>query len=161
MNAINVPTCNDAAPISSPAEAEQLVRSLTGAMDDLLALVEEETKLVRAGRLKEASKLERRKAELARTYVADSTRLKASTRYVSAVLPGVVDVLRHRHEIFRAMLQMNLTVLATAHAVSEGIMRGVSEEMTRKMSPQVYGASGRQSPPGAHRPQPLAISRVL
>ena len=38
---------------------------------------------------------------------------------------------------------MNLTVLATAHAVSESIMRGVSAELARKATPQAYGASGR------------------
>ena len=55
----------------------------------------------------------------------------------------MVDDLRKRHDVFRALLQMNLTVLATAHAVSESIMRGVSRELARKATPQAYGASGR------------------
>ena len=55
--------------------------------------------------------------------------------------------LRQRHDLFRAVLQMNLTVLATAHAVSESIMRGVSAELARKATPQAYGASGRATAP--------------
>ena len=36
------------------------------------------------------------------------------------------------------MLQINLTVLATAHAVSEGIVRGVNTEMQRRNIPNTY-----------------------
>ena len=55
--------------------------------------------------------------------------------------------LRQRHDLFRAVLQMNLTVLATAHAVSESIMRGVSSELARKATPQgAYGASSHGPP---------------
>ena len=56
---------------------------------------------------------------------------------------------------------MNLTVLATAHAVSESIMRGVSSELARRATPQAYGASGRATAPGAAAMQPLTVSRVL
>jgi hypothetical protein len=56
---------------------------------------------------------------------------------------------------------MNLTVLATAHAVSESIMRGVSGELARKATPAAYGASGRPAAPSAAARQPLTLSRVL
>ena len=44
----------------------------------------------------------------------------------------MLATLQPRHDTFRALLQINLTVLATAHAVSEGIVRGVSGELARK-----------------------------
>ena len=62
---------------------------------------------------------------------------------------------------FRPLLQTNLTVLATAHAVSEGIIRGVSGELARKRTPSTYGASGRANGPAAKASQPLAFSRTL
>jgi len=161
MTAISVPAVEPAPPLSSRGEAEELMTRLNEVMDALIVLVEEETKLVRAGRLKEAAKFERRKAELARSYFSDTARLKASARLMSEVMPGVASILRHRHEIFQAMLQMNLTVLATAHAVSEGILRGVSDQLARKASPQTYAASGRQVPPAPRNAQPLTVSRVL
>jgi hypothetical protein len=58
-------------------------------------------------------------------------------------------------------LKTNLTVLATAHAVSEGIIRGVSGELARKQAPSTYGASGQANTPGPKASQPLAISRTL
>ena len=69
--------------------------------------------------------------------------------------------MRKRHDAFRALLQTNLTVLATAHAVSEGIIRGVSGELARKQAPSTYGASGRTNTPGPKASQPLAVSRTL
>jgi hypothetical protein len=148
-------------PVASAAEAEALIKHLLEVMDALLGTVEEETELVRAGKLTEATKLEPAKAELAHMYVADTTRIKASQGYLLRTTPGMVDNLRQRHDEFRALLQMNLTVLATAHAVSESIMRGVSNELARKATPQAYGATGRATAPPVSSQQPLTVSRVL
>ena len=60
-------------PIASAAEAENLVRHLLAAMDALVATVEQETTLVRAGNVKQAAALEATKAELARAYAAHFT----------------------------------------------------------------------------------------
>ena len=148
-------------PVSSQSEAEALINHMLDVMDALLGTVEEETDLVRAGRLHEASQLEPAKSELSLMYVADATRIKASRSYLSRSTPAMVDDLRKRHDMFRALLQINLTVLATAHAVSESIMRGVSQELARKATPQGYGASGRAATPSASSLQPLTVSRVL
>jgi hypothetical protein len=59
------------------------------------------------------------------------------------------------------LLQTNLTVLATAHAVSEGIIRGLSDQLARKSTPQTYGASGRTNLPSRGAGVPLAVSRSL
>jgi hypothetical protein len=58
-------------------------------------------------------------------------------------------------------VQRNVIVLATAHAVSEGIMRRLSGDLARKATPQVYGASGRAMAPNPKQGRPLAVSRVL
>jgi hypothetical protein len=148
-------------PVRSPDEARLLINHFHDVMDALLAIIEEETELVRAGKLSEAAKLETAKAELSRLYAADSERIRASQAYLAEVAPDMLADLRRRHDEFRAVLQMNLTVLATAHAVSESIMRGVSDELARRATPQAYGASGHPAAPSAAARQPLALSRVL
>jgi len=150
-----------AAPISSIAEGQQLISHLAGVMDAMLKLVEEETRLVRAGRLTDSAQLAAPKSDLSRLYLSDTEIIKASKSYLSQNLPDEIDMLRRRHDTFHAVLQINLTVLATAHAVSEGIMRGVSNELTRKASPQTYGASGHASAPKRQMAPPLTVSRVL
>ena len=148
-------------PIASAADGEALIKHLLEVMETLLGTIEEETALIRAGKLAEAAKLEPAKSELSRMYVADTARIKASQVYLDRVRPAMAKELRQRHDLFRAVLQMNLTVLATAHAVSESIMRGVSSELARKATPQAYGASGCATAPTASAMQPLTLSRVL
>jgi flagellar biosynthesis/type III secretory pathway chaperone len=148
-------------PISTPSEANEIVGHLSDVLDALQGVVEEETKLLRAGRLRDAAKLAPTKSDLARLYANDTARLKISRTYFTQNLPSALTALKQRHHHFHALLQINLTVLATVHAVSEGIMRKLSEEVNRKFAPQTYGASGRATGPKPSLAQPLAVSRVL
>jgi hypothetical protein len=148
-------------PIASASEAERAVANLNKIMDRLVETIEEESARARAGRLLATAELEDAKVELARLYAAESERVKSARGLITHSLPEALDALRARHEVFQALLQNNLTVLATAHAVSEGIIRGVSDELARKQTPSTYGASGRANAPGAKASQPLALSRTL
>ncbi len=148
-------------PIQSRAEAENLVRHLLAAMDALVATVEQETTLVRAGKLTEAVALEASKSELARLYAADTAQVKANLPVLSKQIPDLLTALRQHHDTFNALLQINLTVLATAHAVSEGLIRGAHSEVARKNAPQTYGDSGRRSAPPKSAATPVSVSRTL
>jgi len=146
---------------AAPAEARKLAEELMDAMSALLGLIERETELVRAGKIREAMAFEPQKSETSRRYVAAVTRIKASHQYLAKTVPDLLATLRRHHETFRAMLQVNLTVLATAHAVSESIVRGVNAEIQRRNIPNTYGASGRRVNPTARHLTPLAVSRSL
>ena len=150
-----------APPIQSRAEAENLVRHLLAAMDALVATVEQETTLVRSGRLKEAVALEATKSELARLYAADTAQVKANLPVLSKQIPDLLATLRQHHDTFNALLQINLTVLATAHAVSEGLIRGAHGEVARKNAPQTYGQSGRPTALSRSAATPVSVSRTL
>jgi hypothetical protein len=147
--------------ITTLAEAQTVAAHLNDVMDALLKLIDHETQLVRAGKINEATQLEQAKGDLARLYVADTLHLKANAPFIEKHQPALIKELRARHDTFHALLQINLTVLATAHAVAESLVRGVSAEMTRKAAPQVYGASGRQNAPRANTSVPLAVARSL
>lgn len=149
------------AAIDNAGEAERAIANLNAIMDRLTVTVEEETKRLRAGNLRNALEKDDAKVELARAYAAESERVKAARDIIAKNLPEALDRLRKRHDAFRALLQTNLTVLATSHAVAEGIIRGVSGELARKQAPSTYGASGRTNAPGPKASQPLAVSRTL
>lgn len=157
---MNVPSPKPV-PIASASEAEVAIVNLNKIMDQLETTVAEETARVRAGKLSKARELDGAKSELARLYLAQSESMKAASTLVARSLPQALDALRARHAAFQSLLQTNLTVLATAHAVSEGIIRGVSNELARKSAPAVYGASGRTTAPKPHNAQPLTLSRSL
>ena len=130
-------------------------------MDRLEETVTEETACMRAGRLHEALALEPAKADLAHRFAVESERVRAARGLIAGSLPQALDALRERHTAFQSLLQKNLTVLATAHAVSEGIIRGVSGELARKRAPSTYGATGRANGPSPKASQPLALSRAI
>jgi hypothetical protein len=148
-------------PIETVADAQTAINELSAFMDGLQAVLVEETELVRAGRLRQATGLGLKKTDLSALYFKSVERLKANSRLLSRLVPQDVGALARRHELLQAVLKTNLVVLATAHAVSEGIMRRLAGDLARKACPQVYGASGRATAPDPKRAQPLALSRVL
>jgi hypothetical protein len=146
---------------TTAAEARALAENLMEVMSALLGVIERETELVRAGKLREAMAFEPEKTALSRRYVGAVGHLKASQKFLAQSAPELLATLHRHHDTFRAMLQVNLTVLATAHAVSEGIVRGVNAEMQRKNIPNTYTAAGRRAAPGPRHITPLSVSRSL
>ena len=155
------PQAKPAPAISTSVEARKLAEDLMDTMSALLGIIERETELVRAGKLHEGMALEPQKTELARRYAAAVEQLKASQKPLAQSAPELLTTLHRNHDTFRAMLQVNLTVLATAHAVSEGIVRGVNTEMQRRNVPNTYTAAGQRAAPGPRHNTPLAVSRSL
>jgi len=148
-------------PITTAAEAEKAIGELAVLLQKLTGVVEEETVLVHAGRIRTAAALEPAKAELAGRLLAAGEQLKLNAKFLLQAAPAPCAALARVQEAFRAVLQKNMMVLATAHAVSEGIMRRLSGDLARKASPQVYGASGRTAAPNPRHGKPLALSRTL
>jgi hypothetical protein len=146
---------------STPAEARKLAEHLMEVMSALLSIIERETELVRAGKIREAMAFEPKKTELTRCYVNAVACLKASQKYLTQAAPELLTTLHRNHDVFRAMLQINLTVLATAHAVSESVIRGVNTEVQRRNIPNTYTAAGRRAAPGPRHITPLSVSRSL
>ncbi|MGA8359069.1 MAG: hypothetical protein WB772_17190 [Xanthobacteraceae bacterium] len=146
--------------IATATEAERAIDEFTLLMEKLAGLLEQETQLVHAGRIRSAAALEPSKAQLAGRLFATSERLKSSTKVLRHLAPGRRAALLPLQDRFRGILQKNMIVLATAHAVSEGIVRRLSGDLARKASPQVYGASGRAAAPNPKHARPLAVSRT-
>jgi hypothetical protein len=148
-------------PMTTTAEAEKAIAQVAELIAQLHGLIEQETALVHAGKVRKAAALGPAKSELAGQLFAAGEGLKANAKFLLQSAPARVAALRRLQDAFRTVLQKNMVVLATSHAVSEGIVRRLSGDLARKASPQVYGASGRTMAPNPKRGQPLAISRVL
>ena len=148
-------------PVATPQEARKLAEEMMDVMSKLLAVVDEETGLVRAGKVREAMMLEKQKSALTGRYVTAVEALRVAQAQLKQVAPDLLASLKRHHETFRAMLQINLTVLATAHAVSEGIVRGVNAEVQRRNMPNAYTAAGQRAAPSPQQVRPLAVSRSL
>jgi len=148
-------------PVMNSAEAEAAVLALNGIMDRLTDTLTRETEHLRKGRLREALALDNEKQALAASYSAAAARVKLAGPLLVRALPHLLEPLRRKHAEMQALLKTNMTVLATAHAVSEGIIRGVAGELARKRAPSTYGASGRANAPSPRAGQPIAVSRAV
>lgn len=147
--------------LRSAADARRVANELMEAMSALLSTIERETELVRAGKLREAMAFGPQKQDLSRRYVSAVGEVKANQKFLAQAAPDLMPTLHRHHETFRAMLQVNLTVLATAHAVSENIVRGVNAEMQRRSMPNTYTAAGLRAAPGPRNITPISVSRSL
>jgi hypothetical protein len=148
-------------PITTASEAERAIDDLNALLEELSGLLSRETALVRAGRIRSAAAIEPVKKNLTGKLFACGERLKGSANFVLQAVPVQCAALKDVQEAFNSVLQRNMAVLATAHAVSEGIVRRLSAELARKSAPQVYGASGRTAAPNPKHGRPLAVSRTL
>jgi hypothetical protein len=148
-------------PVTSPGEARKLAEGLVGAMNDLLEVIDQETTFVREGKVREAVALDQRKTEASHQYVRALTDIQRSGTYMKRNTPELLRALHQRHGTFRSMLQVNLTVLATAHAVTEGIIRGVNTEVQRRKMSHGYTSNGQRAAPHPRHAAPVSINRSL
>jgi hypothetical protein len=146
--------------IATRADAEALAAGVLATMADLSALLEAETAHVRVGRLRDGLAHEARKSELAASYMQGLEAIKANAVALARFAPEALDRLKVAHRAFGGTVETNQTVLATARAVSETLVKGIAEEMNRQARPQAYAPPGY----GAARTaagEPLVVSRRL
>ena len=106
--------------------AQELCLAVECHMDDLIALVEEETTLVRAGKLFALKDLEARKKRSALEFINGLEAVKKIRPTLEKHAPDAIYSLRRRHAEFRSMLQLSLAALATAKEVSDSMLDGLS-----------------------------------
>lgn len=148
--------------IGTQDAAHALCDQIEAGMDALLRVIEDETALVRRGQLMAAGELQPRKAELVATYVRDMQRIKANQTALGRLAGDRVQRLRERHGEFRALLQINMAVLATAREVAEDLVRSVASTVGAQARPATYAPPGAQARPGAApTARGLAIDKAL
>jgi hypothetical protein len=148
-------------PVRTVAEAESLAVRLSGTMDALVAVLEAESKLVRAGRIRETGEITAQKAELARRWIRDLQVLQADPETLRRLAPGHVESLRARYDGFRAELQVNMTVLATAKAVAEDLVHEIADIVAKQDRPAAYGASGNAARTTPSASRPVTLSKAI
>lgn len=99
-------------------------------MDELIQLIEEETHLVREGKMFALRDLEPQKTKAAREFITGLEAVKKIRPALEQHAPEAILRLRRRHSEFRAMLQLNLAALATAREVSDGMLQAISDGQT-------------------------------
>ncbi|KMO40331.1 hypothetical protein ACQVP2_00885 [Methylobacterium aquaticum] len=149
------------APVADAAAAERLVAETLGTMRDLEALLGRECDHIRVGRLAEGLAEAPQKTALAGAYLQGLQAVKANAVALARFTPEGVAALREAHGRFSDAVAANQAVLATARSISEGLLRNLSTELTRRAEPTGYGTRPAPSPYGHRRSAPLVLSRSL
>lgn len=146
--------------VTSRSEAEALAGAALAALAALESALAAETALVRAGRIREGLAEEGRKSELTAAYLRELETVKANAVALARFAPEAVARLKSAHGGFARTVEANRMVLATARAVSEGLIKSVSDELDRAARPAGYGPSaGLVARPA--QAGPLVLSRSL
>lgn len=147
--------------LTTAAEAVALVERLRQTIAELNGLLAEETALVRDAKVSRAAPVAEAKSELARRYMAELDCLKANAGFVRQAAQSHIAGLQADNDTLQKALEVNLAVLATAHAVAEGVIRSVANVVQAKRAPAGYGANGKAAAAPPRAGAPLTVSRQL
>ncbi len=148
---------NAATTLPTRDEAGQMVDRIVETVERLTSVMQRETELIRAAKLKEATQLVEDKATLAGVYQRELEAVRAAASVIGRLVPDRADVLRMRLAGLQETLSVNLAVVGTARAVAEDMMRTVADEVSKRERPQVYGQHGTVAQ--APRSASLTVSR--
>jgi hypothetical protein len=91
--------------IATTAEAEKAIAQVADLIDKLRGVVEQETALVHAGKVRNAATLGPQKSELTSKLLIAGEGLKANAKFLLQAAPASAAALRNVQEAFRAVLQ--------------------------------------------------------
>lgn len=147
---------------NSPQDAMNFCSALSGTMEALLSVIEMETDLVRAGKLREAGELQADKARLIHEYTRGMMTAKDHAIALGNLAPAATQSLRRQHGEFQPILRINLAVLATAREVAGNIVSSVAKAVGAKnaSAPSTYGRTGA-APNGPGAAQGISVNQAL
>jgi hypothetical protein len=136
------------------AHAEQALTALVDVMN-------QETTLLRAGHMRQASTLTPEKARLAQDYVGFARSVQRQGDRLKAQAPAAVERLRLGHERLATQMAENLRVLATARMVTEDLLTDVAKIVGQQNRAKTYGRGGAITADPAASARGIAVNRAL
>tara|TARA_R110002020_G_scaffold57111_1_gene157520 strand:- start:837 stop:1304 length:468 start_codon:yes stop_codon:yes gene_type:complete len=141
--------------------AAELCQMAETALAALVNVMNQETTLLRAGHLREASVLTPDKARLAQDYVGFARTVQRQTERLKREAPQAIDRLRAGHEALATQMAENLRVLATARTVTEDILTDVARIVGQQDKARSYGRAGTITTDPASSARGIAVNRAL
>lgn len=140
----------------------ELVGRVEATLTALVTIMNQETTLLRAGHVKDATQLTSEKTRLAQDYVGLSRSVQRQLARLRAEVPAELARLRGGHERLATQMAENLRVIATAKDVTESILTEVADTIGAQNRTRTYGASGQMQPSSANTSaRGIAINRAL
>lgn len=141
--------------------APELCGRAAGTLDELATIMNQETTLLHAGRMREAGALAADKTRLAQDYVTLARSVQRQLERLKAEAPDALERLRSGHERLATQMADNLKVIATARSVTEDLLGDVAAKVGRGAGPTTYGTSGLVGTKADQTARGIAVNRAL
>ncbi len=142
-------------------DARILCNKTSSALDALLDVMNQETMLLRAGKLKDAGLLTPKKSQLSQDYVTLARSVKREAERLKIEAPNEIKQLKNRHESLATQMAENLRVLATAKNLTQDLLSDVAKSVGNATKPQTYGAGGRISNETNNAMKGISLNKAL
>lgn len=145
---------------ATPADAESFCGKLYKTLDMMIALINRETRLLKAMEIADAELLQTEKSQLAARFNKEIALFKEHADIVGSLAPKAVETLARRHGELRTSLAANEEILSTLRSVSESLIRKTADRMQAKAAPKTY-APANSAPKRAVGAAAVALDRKL
>lgn len=148
--------------IDSNVAADALCAALMKTTSDLMALLDRETVVLRAGKIDELASLQLRKAALNAILMRDIAQFRGSVVFMREAVPSRLAALKEHFQLFQQTLDTNQAALSAMRAVSDALLKAIAAQAGAAQSgPETYGknASTLTMPP--RRPSAISVDRSL
>ena len=140
--------------------ADELCRMAEGALAALVDVMNQETTLLRAGHMRQASTLTADKTRLAQDYVGFARSVQRQGQRLRSDAPDGVERLRLGHERLATQMAENLRVLATARTVTEDLLTDVARIVGQQDKAKTYGRAGTIAYDPSSSARGIAVNRA-
>lgn len=144
-----------------PENPAQVCADADVALRALVDVTNNETTLLRAGKLVEASELAAEKAELAQKYVGLARSIQANAAEIKKQAPHLLQKLQQGQTALATQMAENLRVLATAKSLTEEIVSSVANQLGQSSQTAAYGNTGRGTAGQAASVKGVSINTTL
>lgn len=141
--------------------AAELCGNAETTLSALVDIMNQETVLLRAGHMREASQLTAEKTRLAQDYVTFARSIQREGERLAQEAPASLQRLRAGHESLATQMAENLRVLATAKSVTEDVMTDVARMVGQQNRAKTYGTAGQVTADPAGAARGIAVNRSL
>lgn len=141
--------------------ADELCQMAEIALAALVNVMNQETTLLRAGHMRQASVLTPEKARLAQDYVGFARSVQRQGTRLASQAPEAIARLRQGHERLATQMAENLRVLATARMVTEDLLTDVAKVVGQQSRAKAYGRAGTISVDPNSSARGIAVNRAL
>ena len=144
------------------SKANALCEALLRTTNELIELLDEETRLLRKANTAELSSMSVRKDALSATLTHHMDKFKTHTQTLRSLVPGALKTLEAQRLEFQKSIESNHAALIAMQAVSERILQTVADKVSRQQSgPEVYTNGGQMTRAGVKRSAAINVDTAL